>query len=378
MKLDIMRNRLLEALNDVMRAVSSKTTHPILTGIKIELTKNGLLLTGSDSDMTIQSFIHIEENGEQVIRVVEEGAIVLQARMFYEIIRKLPSNDVTITVGPNHQTHIHAGKSDFHLIGMDSTEYPLIGEPKDAQTFSLKEQELRTIIRETVFAVSTSETRPVLTGVKWSLHHAELVCTATDSHRLARTKIALASTQENEYSLVIPGKALSELSKIIEDTEQTVWITSNQQQVMFKTSQVVFVTRLLEGSYPDTSRLIPQEFQTTLELEGKRLFQAIDRASLMAKEERNNIVRLKSLSEESVEISSHSPEIGHVEEEVSTSLVEGEEISISFSAKYMMDGLKAFGDQPVKIQFTGGMRPFVIHSTNDDRLLQLIVPVRTY
>ncbi|MET0786684.1 MAG: DNA polymerase III subunit beta [Paenisporosarcina sp.] len=378
MKFEIMRERLLDGLNDVMKAVSSKTTIPILTGIKLEISEQGLRLTGSDSDITIQTFIPTEENGEQVIRVIEEGSIVLQARVFNEIIRKLPTNDVEIEVNDHYQTHIRSGKSEFHLIGLEASEYPLLPEIQDDREFIIPADLLKSIVRETVFAVSSSESRPVLTGVHWEVKNGELICVATDSHRLARRKTVLEQLPEGEYSVVIPGKSLNELSKIIGDSSSPVHIVMTQQQVLFKTEDVLFYSRLLEGNYPDTSRLIPSEYKTTVTMNGKALLQAIDRASLLAREERNNIVRFTSLEGNVVEISSSSPEVGKVEEEIQAASIEGEELKISFSAKYMMDALKAIEGQDVVVQFTGAMRPFILKSVHDDSILQLILPVRTY
>ena len=198
-----------------------------------------------------------------------------------------------------------------------------------------------------------------------------------DSDRFARRKTILEQIPEGEYSVVIPGKSLNELSKIIGDSSSPVHIVMTNQQVLFKTSSVSFYSRLIEGIYPDTSRLIPNEYNTNVTIDGKALFQAIDRASLLAREERNNIVRFTSLEGNVVEISSSSAEIGKVEEEIQTTLIEGEELKISFSAKYMMDALKAVGGQDVMVKFTGSMRPFIINSIHDDAVLQLIVPVRT-
>lgn len=378
MKFEIMRERLLNGLSDVMKAVSSKTTIPILTGIKLEISEQGLRLTGSDSDITIQTFIPTEENGEQVIRVIEEGSIVLQARVFNEIVRKLPTNDVEIEVNDSYQTHIRSGKSEFHLIGLEASEYPLLPEIQDDREFIIPADLLKSIVRETVFAVSSSESRPVLTGVHWEVKNGELICVATDSHRLARRKTVLEQLPEGEYSVVIPGKSLNELSKIIGDSSSPVHIVMTQQQVLFKTEDVLFYSRLLEGNYPDTSRLIPNEYKTTVTMNGKALLQAIDRASLLAREERNNIVRFTSLEGNVVEISSSSPEVGKVEEEIQAASIEGEDLKISFSAKYMMDALKAIEGQDVVVQFTGAMRPFILKSLHDDSILQLILPVRTY
>ncbi|HHY75140.1 MAG TPA: DNA polymerase III subunit beta, partial [Bacillus bacterium] len=147
MKFEIMRDRLLDGLNDVTKAISSKTTIPILTGIKIDVRNNGILLTGSDADITIQTFIPAEENGDQIINIVETGSIVLQARMFNEIVRKLPTNDVEIEVVNDFQTHIRSGKTEFHLIGLDASEYPLLPEISNDNKFEIPPDLLKAIIR---------------------------------------------------------------------------------------------------------------------------------------------------------------------------------------------------------------------------------------
>lgn len=378
MKFNILRDRLLEGLNDVMKAVSSKTTTPILTGIKIDVTNEGIRLTGSDADITIQTFIPVEEDEQEIIHVTETGSIVVQARMFNEIVRKLPTNEVEIQVTAGLQTHIRSGKSVFHLIGSDAAEYPLLPELTEDQQFTMPADLLKSVIRETVFAVATSESRPVLTGVNWKIKNDTLICVATDSHRLAKRNVNLADLPEVEHSVVIPGKSLNELNKVLEDSTNLVQIVITSQQILFKTGDVLFFSRLLEGNYPDTSRLIPEEYQTNVTINTKALLQAIDRASLVARGDRNNVVRFEILDGPAVEISSNSPEIGKVQEEIPAESLEGENLKISFSAKYMMEALKAIDGQDVVIQFTGAMRPFILRSVHDDAILQLILPVRTY
>ena len=378
MKFEIMRDQLLDGLSDIMKAISQKVAIPILTGIKIEVDDRGVTMTGSDSDITICTFIPAEEDGEQIIQVTEKGSIVLQARVFNEIVRKLPTNNVTIEVANGLQTHIRSGKSEFHLIGSDPDEYPVLPDVKDEYRFSLPADLMKSIIRETVFAVSQQETRPILTGVRWEGVDNQLSCVATDSHRLARRLTVPEEMPEIPFSVVIPGKSLQELNKILPDNTESVDIVIADQQVLFKTRNVLFYSRLLEGNYPDTSRLIPSEYKTSVTVNGKLLLQAIDRASLLAREERNNIVRFSANEEKVIEISSNSPEVGKVEELIEAISVTGEELKISFSAKYMMDALKAIDGQDVTIQFTGPMRPFILKSVDDDSILQLILPVRTY
>ena len=378
MKFEIKRDELLDGLNDVMKAISQKVAIPILTGIKIEVTEKGMTMTGSDSDITICTFIPAERDGEQLIKITEIGNIVLQARVFSEIVRKLPTNEVRIEVKDGFQALIRSGKSEFKLIGSNPDDYPVLPDVKDEHSFSLPADLMKSIIRETVFAVSQQETRPILTGVQWVAENGKLSCVATDSHRLARRLTSPEEMPTDPLSIVIPGKSLQELNKILPDNNESIEILITEQQILFKTANVLFYSRLLEGNYPDTSRLIPTENKTSVTVNGRSLLQAIDRASLLAREERNNIVRFSTDEGKVIEISSNSPEVGNVEEMVEAINVTGDDLKISFSAKYMMDALRAIDGQDVEIQFTGAMRPFILKSVNDDSILQLILPVRTY
>jgi DNA polymerase III subunit beta len=378
MKFIIQRDKLVQSVQDVMKAVSARTTIPILTGIKIVANSEGVTLTGSDSDISIESFIPSEENGNEIVEILQIGSVVLQARFFSEIVKKLPMDIVEIEVGNHHSTVIRSGKAEFSLNGLDAEEYPHLPQIEEENIFKIPTDLLKAMVRQTVFAVSTSETRPILTGVNWKLEKGELICIATDSHRLALRKAMINTENQSTYNVVIPGKSLSELSKILDDTSDLVEIVITENQVLFKAKNLLFFSRLLDGNYPDTSRLIPSENKTNMTINSKDFLQAIDRASLLAKEARNNVVKLSTLAGERIEISSNSPEIGKVSEEIQVSEINGEELKISFSAKYVMDALKALEGTEINVNFTGAMRPFLIRTTHDDSMLQLILPVRTY
>lgn len=378
MKFIIQRDRLVQSVQDVMKAVSSRTTIPILTGIKIAATEEGVTLTGSDSDISIESFIPKEEDGNELVEIKESGAIVLQARFFSEIVKKLPTDTVDIEVQNHLQTVIRSGKSEFNLHGLDAEEYPHLPQIKEENVFRIPTDLLKMMIRQTVFAVSTSETRPILTGVNWKIENRELTCIATDSHRLALRKAQIETESNESYNVVIPGKSLNELSKILDDGNDPIDIVITENQVLFKAKHLLFFSRLLEGNYPDTSRLIPTDSKTDVVVNLKEFLQAIDRAALLARDDRNNVVKFSTFDNQLIEISSNTPEIGKVVEEVQAQSIDGEDLKISFSAKYMMDALKTLEGTEIKVSFTGAMRPFLIRPINDDSILQLILPVRTY
>ncbi|SDZ95449.1 DNA polymerase-3 subunit beta [Thalassobacillus cyri] len=380
MKFIIQREQLMESVQNVMKAISSRTTIPILTGMKLEASEQGVKLTGSDSDISIESFIPAEEDGIVYVEQIEPGSIVLQAKYFPDIVRKLPQNTVEIETDNHRNVTIRSGSAEFHLNGQDAEEYPQLPQLHTEDSFELPIDLLKNLIRQTVFAVSTSETRPILTGVNVKIENEELQFTATDSHRLASRKLPLKSqeTQISFNNVVIPGKSLTELNKILTDSDQVIEISVTDNQILFRTKHLYFLSRLLDGNYPETSRLIPDESKTVVTMDAKELLQSIDRASLLARENRNNVVRLITKGGNQIEINGNSPEVGDVVEEVNAETIEGEELKISFSAKYMMDALKAVGSDQVKVEFTGAMRPFLIRATDNNQVLQLILPVRTY
>jgi DNA polymerase-3 subunit beta len=378
MKFIIQRDQLIESVQDVMKAISSRTVIPILTGMKIEAREHGITLTGSDSDISIESYIPAETNGIVNVEQIEEGSVVLQAKYFPDIVRKLPEKTVELEVDDNLKVTIRSGKAEFNLNGQDAEEYPLLPKLQTDDSFEMPTDLLKNLIKQTVFAVSTMETRPILTGVHFKLKNNTLNFTATDSHRLASREIPIKEGQTELPSVVVPGKSLNELNKILDDNEEMVEISVTNNQILFRTNHLNFLSRLLDGNYPETSRLIPDQSKTVIHVKTKELLSTIDRASLLAKEERNNVVRLTTKGDQLVEITSNSPEVGTVAEEVGVQSIDGEALKISFSSKYMIDALKAIEYEEVKIEFTGAMRPFIIRPANDDPITQLILPVRTY
>jgi len=378
MKFIVQRQHLISGVQDVMKAISSRTAIPILTGMKIEATPNGITLTGSDSDISIESFIPAEEDGMVNVEQIEEGSVVLQARYFPDIVRKLPESTVEIESDDHFNVTIKSGKAEFNLNGQDANEYPQLPILETDSSFEIQSDLLKNMIKQTVFAVSAMETRPILTGVNIKIENDSLHFTATDSHRLASRRIPLEDINLNLSSIVVPGKSLNELNKILDDNEERVEISVTNNQILFRTKHLHFLSRLLDGNYPETSRLIPDQSQTVLHVKTKELINTIDRASLLAREERNNVVKLTTKDNQLLQITSNSPEIGQVAEELFAQSIEGEDLKISFSSKYMLDALKVIDKDEIIIKFTGAMRPFIIQPTDDDSILQLILPVRTY
>ncbi|HIV81332.1 MAG TPA: DNA polymerase III subunit beta [Candidatus Salinicoccus merdavium] len=377
MKININRQYFIEQLNHCLKAISPRTTLPILNGIKIDVKDDRMILTGSDSEISIEITIPVEVDNEEVLEIHEAGAVVLSGRFFVDIIKKLSGEFVQLETNDAFQTKITASKSEFNLSGNNPDQYPLLPDVSDEESLIISASVLKSVINQTNFAVSLSETRPVLTGVHWQFKNDEITFTATDSHRLALRRLTGGQFNNDSSDAIIPGKSLSELNKIINDTDEEVELHLSQNQVLFSYGNMRFISRLLEGNYPDTSRLFPENFETKVTVNNAEFYHAIDRVSLLAREGGNNVIRM-SVNSDSIELSSNSPEVGTVNEDINTGEIEGEGLKISFNSKYMMDALKAINNEDVTIEFYGTMRPFTLKSSESDEVVQLILPIRTY
>ena len=379
MKFTIKRNAFIKKLTDVQRAISSKTAIEILTGLKITATENSITLTGSDSDISIENEISTDDSNYELL-IDEPGSIVLPARFFSEIIKRLPESTFTIEVNEHFQATITSGQTEYQVNGVDADNYPHLPEIDTNEQLTIPADIMKQVINQTVIAVSTQESRPLLTGVHLTIKNGELHAVATDSHRLSQRKIKLSGAEDIDYDIIVPGRSLVELSRMIADSTGSLEIQIAENQILFNFDNTAFYSRLLEGMYPDTDRLIPQSSETEIELNAVSLLHAIERASLLSHEGRNNVVKLSLNSEnQTAVLSSNSPEVGNIEEELQFDKLTGNDIEISFNPDYMKAALQAFGQAEVKLSLTLPLRPFTLMPTEDSEdFIQLITPVRTY
>lgn len=378
LKFIIFKDVLNESIQHVSKAISSRTTVPILSGIKMEANHEGVTLTASDTDISIQSFIPCQKDDTTIIQLQTMGSVVLPAKFFVEIIKKLPAQEVEIEVKENFQTTIRSGNSEIQLVGLDPEEYPLLPQIEEQKVVSMSGLVLKSMIRQTGMAVSTNESTPILTGVLWTLKNQQLKFVATDRHRLASQEIYLDCDPELELNnIVISGKTLNELSKILPDQDTRIDFVAADNQVLFKMDSLLFYSRILDGMFPDTSKIVTQSFKTELIIQTKEFIDAIDRAYLLSREEKTNIVRLVTQEDQSVEISSSSSELGKVTEQIVAKQIVGEALRIAFNSKYMLDALKVMDSELIHIGFTGMMSPIIIKPYNGSNMLHLILPYRT-
>ena len=375
MKIKIKKEILLENLNKVSKAISTKNLIPILSGIKFELDSKGLTLTASDNDITIQTFIPVTENKDMVIE--KEGSIIIQGKYILDIVRKLPDEYINIEVIDELKILIYTDNSEFNLNGISKKEYPNISLEDNKTHVRIDTKTFKTLINQTAFATSNDESRPILTGINIKITGNIFECSATDSYRLAKKQIMLDEVVDENYNIIIPSKNVIEFIKILNDSEKFLEIHVFNNKILFKNDNLLFQSRLISGNYPNVNNLIPTDSYLKITANLEDLYSVIDRASILTSDKEKNVVTLET-NKNLLIVKSSSAEIGRVEEKMNIEKDNEEEIKISFSAKYMMEALKSFEGKKVELSFVGEVKPIIVKDIDDKDLIQLVLPIRTY
>ena len=371
MKFTIEKNIILENLINVTRAISSKNIIPILNGVKFELTGEGLVLIASDSELTIKSLIESKD----IKNVGQEGNIVVSSERLVDIIRNMPKDLIDFEVIEGFKIVITSGESKYTLNCFDSSEYPIVRLDENKNPILINSDTFKVMIGQTAFAISNQEMRPLLTGINIKINGDILECIATDSYRLAKKIIKLANVAEQDVNIVMPGKNVLELDKIL-STDSPLEIHIFNNKILFKYENLTFQSNLLSGTYPNTSNLIPTDFSIMLNLSLQEYNSAIVRAALLTSSKNNNIVRMH-LAKNELTISS-TAEQGYSQEKLVVDSNTQEELDVSFSAKYMLEALKTFKDEQILILLNGDTKPIVIKAVEDESLIQLILPIKMF
>jgi DNA polymerase III subunit beta len=374
MVFSINQDVLLDTLNVIQRGLPVKTPLPVLNGIKLEVFEDHLVLTASNTDIAIQTIV-----SDESLVITSPGKAVIPGRYFIEIMRKIVSNRVEISLIENKMMVIKADRSEFKLRVMEAEDYPDVDFLDLGKPIVLEAKTLKAIIKETNYATSQYEKRPILTGVNLKHEDDKLYCVATDSYRLSQKILPLSHDYES-FNIVIPNRSLDELSRTLDSINEEVSMFINPNKVLFKFRNILFQTRLLDGVYPDTLRIIPKEFPIVVKFNKEELLKAVERVSVLSPREKDNnynIVKLNIRPDYIVEVSSTNNEVGDaVEEIVPADDVVGPIIKIAFNSKNLTDALKAFNSNEVTINFAGEIKPFVIKGELDPDMLHLILPLR--
>ncbi|MBO5376254.1 MAG: DNA polymerase III subunit beta [Bacilli bacterium] len=376
MKLKIKRDLLLDNLNKVSKAISTKNLIPTLAGIKFDLTKEGLTLTASNNDITIQKTIIINDEN---MNIDEEGVIIIQGKDILDIVRIIPEEEINIEVIDESKVLIYTDdeKIKYDLNVINKNDYPNVDLEKNENHVVINSEDLLNIVKETAFATSTDESRAVLTGISFKINGDILECSATDSYRLAKKELRLNKPVEEIYNIIIPGKNLVEFSRIIDEKKSDIKLHIFNNKILFEQDNLLFQSRLISGNYPNTSKLIPEDSILKITANLSQLYNVIGQASILTTDKEKNIVSL-STNGDLLTVRSVANEKGKAEMKMTVKKDNNEDITIAFSAKYMMEALNALNTEEIELSFVGEVKPITIKNKKEDGLIQLVVPIRTY
>jgi DNA polymerase-3 subunit beta len=364
MKFICSEKQLAAAVNIVQKAASNKTTLPILKGILIEANNDYLRLVGNNLDIAIENEIEAE--------VLENGSVVISSRLFGDIIRKLPDADITLSTDGDNNVHISCEGSNFDLIGQPAEEFPSLPEVMDENVYTFDKNVFKNMVRQTAFAASIDETRPILTGELIEIDEGRASIVALDGYRLAIKEVMVEGSKKNKA--VVPVQTLNEIMKIIgNESEGFVLVSFSENHVLFTIEGVRITSRLLDGDFINYKQIIPNEYKTRVKVQTKGFLDGLERASLLAREGKNNLIKI-SIKDEIMKINSNA-EIGSVEEKVAIEL-EGEDMQIGFNSKYLIDALRVLDCDDVYLDLTTSVNPCIIRPIGQNDYTYLVLPVR--
>jgi DNA polymerase-3 subunit beta len=355
-----------ETVSLVAKNTASYSTIPVLTGVKLEVGEDGLAVTGGDENLIVRVSV---PNDQEKIRIEEAGSIVVPAKHFAGIVKKLPPEPVKVMMD-SRTIKLKSGSVEISLNGMEAEEYPRL-PIKGSGNWTIPTGKLKELIRHTAFATARTESRPILTGALIKMAEGRLKMVATDSFRLSQCSVETGDGAE--FQAVVPGKGLAEIRQMLVDGESVSLHMGNSHMVWETGNKTVF-TRLLDGTYPDTDRLIPSDYRTRVRVDGKTLLSALERVDLLAAEA-NHTVKLE-ITKEALFLSSYQTELGMAGEEICFESMEGEGITIHFNGRFVIEALRAIGEGLVEIGLNGTLVPFAIRPVDQEDHLHLIVPVR--
>jgi len=364
MKILCNREDLLNGVNTVQRAVSTKNTLPILQGIRMKAEKDTIWFEATDLEIGIRCQVPVN--------IEEEGEVVLPARLFSEIVRKLPDSEIRIE-SLDKNINIYYENSSFAINGYDPEEYPEMMELPSENIIDIPGGIFKSMIRKTIFACSSEETRPVFTGTLLQLEKENIFLVSTDTHRLSYIK-GVAAGNEKEFKGIIPSKTMQEISRLI-DEDELITIQYSNSRITFKFGTVQILTRLIEGQFPSYKQVIPESCNTKLLINCRRFLDTVERASLLSKDNylKTNTVRF-NIENSTLNINQFS-ELGKISEQIAIEQ-EGENVAISFNAKYIIDILKVIDTENVVMETSGSFSPCIFRPQNEEDYLCLVLPLR--
>lgn len=363
MRFAIARSELLDSLGVVTKALSSRTTLPILSGILISAADGAVVLQSTDLEISIK---HTVSAG-----VEDTGSAVLPGRLLSEVVRSLPEAAVHIETSSFDQVKVVCGTSSFTLRSLSPEDFPKFPEVSPGQKVSIPSETLRSLVRKVSRAVSRDEARPILTGILMVIDGTTVRMVATDSYRLAIAEAELPEPVDERIEIVVPGKALEEIPKLAGGVE-SVSMGIAENQIVFEFGSSIYVTRRIEGAFPNYRQLVPQDGETKVTVARSEMEDAAKRVSLLA--QHNAPLRVK-VSDNTITLTAQTQDVGEASEDLMVA-TQGEPIEIAFNHAFLVDGLASSDDESLTFMASSPLKPGVFRSTEGDSFTYLIMPVR--
>jgi DNA polymerase III subunit beta len=355
---------LADAVQTTLKATSSRTTNPILEGIKLEAKGDKLILSATDLDLSIIKTIKAE--------VKEEGEVVVPGNFFNEYIRKISNSQIELVLLENNLLKVTYDGNEGSIQCFKTDEFPILNKVDNADYFEIYEKDLKSLIDKSIFSVAVDSSRPILRGCLFEVNDNKITSVALDGYRMAIVNENIIKATNN-LSVVVPARSLGEISRILEEPDKSVKVYIEKNYLMVEINGTTITTRLLEGEFIDYKKILPKHFSTNVIVNRSQFSGALERASLLASDDKNHLVKL-TIKEGKILLESNS-DIGNIREFITVNL-EGNDIEIAFNQKYLSNAMSVVSDEFVKMNMTSPASPCIITSSTSDEYLFFILPVR--
>lgn len=363
MKLVCSKTNLLNGVQIVSKAVPNKTTMSILECILIDASLGEIKLTANDMELGIETMI----DGQ----IIEKGIIALDAKIFLEIVRKLPDNDITIETDSSFKTTITCEKAKFNIIGKSGEDFSYLPVVEKEESLVISQFTLKEVVRQTIFSISDNENNKLMTGELFDINGDELRVVSLDGHRISIRKIKLRDHYQPK-KVVVPGKTLSEVSKILPgDAQSDVLISFTEKHIVFEFASTTVVSRLLEGEYFPIDQMLSSDYETKVKINKKELLNCIDRATLLVKEGDKKPIII-NITDENMELRINSV-LGSMNEDIDIEK-QGKDLMIGFNPKFLIDALRVIDEEEVELYMVNPKAPCFIKN-QEESYIYLILPV---
>ncbi len=370
MKFQVSKAIIFKSLTHLQGIVDKKNTLPVLSNILLDAKDNTLTLSSTDMDISIVDSIKCT--------VLEEGATTINSQIIYDIVRKLDDNsEIEIISNDGKILTLRANGSRFSLACLPKEEFPIIDQDNDGSVIKINSKILFTLIDKTKFAISNEETRYFLNGLYFNIHNQDkkstLTLVGTDGHRLAKFSHGIEQNIDQVTGVIIPKKTINELSKLLSDIDEDIEIIISSNKIVFFINKLIFISKLIDGNFPDYKRVIPDENKNIIDINREQLLSAVDRVSTIANE-KSPVVKFK-IMKDIINLNTINSENSTATEDLKLSY-DGDEFEIGFNSRYIMDMINNLEDEKISIKLRDGSSPIIAQEKSNPNLIYVLMPMR--